>query len=134
MSYNTSGKIFKLPGIGEIKLYPLAKIAEALTDAGYHRDPQSVRHWLKQKTLPAPIFEEPAKGKGLFAKMLWSLGQIDVIVKTAVECDIQQCKSMKEFSALVTKRLYEYNTEHYVKKIEEANAHAKSIKEKAKAQ
>ena len=87
MPLSIEGKDYMIQGIGEIRLFPIGKISQALTDADCPRDTQTIRSWEKKGVLPPSIFR--GGGKRLFSKE-----QIDCIVRVAVECQIKQGKNV----------------------------------------
>lgn len=88
------GKSYDLNG-KQVKLYPISKLSQALTDAGITRDVQTIRKWEQLKVIPPTIFRSGGK-------RLYSQEQIDAIVRVAVECNIQQGVSL-EASGFVDK-------------------------------
>lgn len=77
------GKMYNIPGIGEIMLYPIAKVSQALTDADFPRDTQTIRKWELAGIIP----KAPFKSKD---KRLYSKEHIEAIVRAVVECDLKR--------------------------------------------
>jgi DNA-binding transcriptional MerR regulator len=83
------GKVYDIPNVGKVKLYPISKVAQALTDAGIPRDTQTVRKWEVRGVIPRALFR-------FGGKRLYSKEQIDTIVRVAVECNLRQGLSIAE--------------------------------------
>jgi len=83
------GKNYTIPGIGNIHLFPIAKVSQALTDADIPRDTQTLRKWELKGVLPKAIFR---KGQ----KRLYSMEQIKCIVRIAKECNIKRGLSIEQ--------------------------------------
>ena len=99
------GKEYKNSSGETITLYPISKLSQALTDAGYPRDTQILRKWERWGTIPPAIFHTGVKKK----KRLFSEEQINMFVAVAKHCDIKQGKSIKNFSELIWLNLGELN-------------------------
>ena len=113
MPINIDGKYYQIDG-ENILLFPISKLSQALTDAGYPRDVQILRKWEVWGILPPSIF---STGK-VNRKRLYSKEQIEVIVAVAKHCNIRQGSSLKKFSELVWKNLEILNSK-FVKTEEE---------------
>jgi len=79
----TDGKEYEIDKIGKIILFPISKISQALTDAGYPRDTQTIRKWEGAGILPKTPFRHGGK-------RLYSQEHVDIIVKAVVECNLTQ--------------------------------------------
>lgn len=82
MPLSVDGKMYDTP-IGKERLFPIAKLSQKLTDAGYPRDVQTVRKWEVKGVIPPAIFRHG--GKRLFSEE-----QIDTIVAVVVKYDLRQ--------------------------------------------
>ena len=104
------GKNYNIKGIGNITLFPIAKLSQALTDVDIPRDTQTIRKWEVKGVIPPSIFR--SGGKRLFSKE-----QIDCIVRVAKECDIKQGNSIAstEFIQKVWDELSKINTKYIAK-------------------
>lgn len=107
MPISIDGKEYKNSKGEVIKLYPISKLSQALTDAGYPRDTQILRKWERWGTVPPAVFHTGVKKK----KRLYSEEQINMFVAVAEYCDIKQGKSVKKFSELIWINLGELNNE-----------------------
>lgn len=104
------GKDYIIKGIGRIKLYPIAKLSQALTDADIPRDTQTIRKWEVKGVVPKAIFRSGQK-------RLFSKEQIECIVRVAVECNIKRGSSIQntEFIQRVWEELDKINTNYITK-------------------
>jgi DNA-binding transcriptional MerR regulator len=102
MPLNIDGKCYDIPGLGNIKLFPIAKLSQAMTDADIPRDTQTLRKWELAGILPKAIFR---KGH----KRLYSAEQIKCIVRIAKECNIRRGFSIEQ-TDFVTKVAEELGT------------------------
>ena len=92
MPVSIKGKMFNIPGVGEVRLYPISKLSEAFKEAGIPRDPQTIRSWIKKGILPRSMFLTGSKKPhGLYSKH-----HIELIVSIAKECGIKQGTSFHE--------------------------------------
>jgi hypothetical protein len=112
MSISIDGKAYNIQGLGQIILYPISKLSQALTDAGYPRDQYTIREeWIKKKFIPAPLFY-------LKKRRMWSIEQINLIVQTVAEFNLRQGltdKQLKqEFTETLWKRWDKLNAELYL--------------------
>ena len=116
MGLTIEGRKFNIPGVGVMLLFPISKLSQALVDANFPRDPQTLRLWIKKGILPRPLFTNPAdlsRPKGL-----WTKEQIDLIVKTVRECGLRQgsAEGMDMFKELIHSRMKKLNHELYIGK------------------
>ena len=136
MPLKIEGRKYVLP-IGILHLYPIAKLAQALTNAGIPRTTQSIRNWIEDGTLPKPMFHcGKIKPKGLYSK-----AQIEAIVQAAKEANICQGAgaSLSRFKQLVFEKLTYVNLQviqmaERNKKREEARRNAKTNVEETQQQ
>jgi DNA-binding transcriptional MerR regulator len=114
MPLDIDGKDYTIKGLGNIKLFPIAKLSQALTDADIPRDTQTIRKWELSGVLPKAIFR-----KG--GKRLYSTEQIKCIVKVAKECNIKRGLSIEqtEFITRVAEELSKINKK-YIEKMKSA--------------
>lgn len=89
MPLSIDGKIYDIPNVGKIRLFPISKLSQALTDAGIPRDVQTVRKWEVRGVIPRALFRSGHK-------RLYSQEQIDTIVQVAVECKLRQGASIAD--------------------------------------
>ena len=104
MPINIDGKDYVMGDGNKMKLFPISKLSQALTDAGYPRDCQVLRKWEKWGMIPPTIFRTGVKKR----KRLYTKEQIDIIVAVAKFCDIKQGKSLDKFTELVWLNLQRY--------------------------
>lgn len=113
------GQEYEIPAIGTIKLYPVSKLLEALTCAGYPKTAQTVRKWGARKVVPPSIFK---RGRD----RLYSQEQIDCIVKCVVSCNLRSFIPITPFHEMIWKELLEVD-----KKLKErGNVYGKIDEEK----
>lgn len=79
----TDGKEYTIPLVGKIVLYPISKISQVLTDAGYPRDTQTIRKWELSGVIPTAPFRNKLN-------RLYSAKHIEELVRAVVECDIKR--------------------------------------------
>ena len=84
MAIDVEGRMYNING-KELKLFPIGKISQALTDAGFPRSTQTIRKWEQTGIIPQAIFKI-----GKDNKRLYSIEQIELIVKVAEQCNIRQ--------------------------------------------
>lgn len=98
------GKDYKLGNTLVVRLFPIAKLSQAFTDADNPRDPQTLRKWIKNGTIPQPLFRIGQ----IKPKSLYTQEQIDLIVKTVEDCGVRQGVSISnEFKELIRARWVE---------------------------
>lgn len=109
MPLDIDGKEYPTP-YGMIRLYPIAKLSQALIDADVPRDTQTIRKWEIKGVTPPAIFRR-------HQKRLYSLEQIECIVRVAKECGIRKGVSITDtdFIQRVWEELSKVN-EKYKKK------------------
>lgn len=56
MAVSIKGKMYNIPGVGEVRLYPVSKLSQAFKEAGIPRDPQTIRYWIKKGIIPKSMF------------------------------------------------------------------------------
>ena len=112
MPIDVEGKYYDIPNIGKIRLYPISKLSQELTDAGVPRDTQTIRKWEDKGIIPRPLFR-------VGQKRLYTKDQIDTIVKVAVQCNLRQGASIADtdFIDLVWKELEKVNAK-YISKLQ----------------
>lgn len=82
MPLKQEGRAYSING-KEIILYPIAKLVEELSKAGYMRDAQTIRKWEAKGVTPKCLFR-------IGGKRLYSQEQIEAFVAVAEECGIRQ--------------------------------------------
>ena len=104
------GKEYVIQGIGKIKLFPIAKLSQALTDVDIPRDTQTIRKWEIKGVIPPAIFRSGHK-------RLFSKEQIECIVRLAKECNIKQGSSISntEFIQRIWDELGKINAKYIEK-------------------
>ena len=114
MPLSVEGKFYTIKGIGQIKLFPIAKLSQALTDADIPRDTQTLRKWETKGIIPPAIF----RGGN---KRLYSLPQIECIVSVAKECNIKKGVSISQtdFVTRVWEELEKLNSD-YISRMKQA--------------
>jgi DNA-binding transcriptional MerR regulator len=98
MPLKIDGKEYDIPGVGRIMLYPIGKVSQSLTDAGFPRDTQTIRKWELAKIIPKAPYR-------VGDKRLYSQDHIDCIVDIVKECSIR--RGLKLESTNFTQRLFE---------------------------
>lgn len=88
MGININGKLYKI-GERKVRLYPIRKVCQCLELAGIVRSIQTIRLWERNGVIPQSPFSVK------FGRA-YSREQIEAIVETALECDIQQGVSLEE--------------------------------------
>lgn len=83
MPLSIDGKEYNIPKIGKIILYPISKLAQALTDAGFPRGTQTLRKWELAKVIPKAPYNSGNK-------RLYSIHHINSFVNVVVECNLRQ--------------------------------------------
>jgi hypothetical protein len=94
------GKWYTLEGIGKIKLYPIAKVAQRMVDEDIPRDTQTIRKWELYGILPPTPFR-------INNKRLYCEEQINAIVEAAKEAGIRQGVDIDktDFKVIVKEKL-----------------------------
>ena len=92
MGIKLDGKVFNIPGYGDIHLYPIKKLSNELSRIGVHRSTQTIRNWINNGIIPRSIFY---LGK-VSRKSMFSKEQINVIVKLAKKHNLRQGKKIAE--------------------------------------
>ena len=92
MPVSIKGKIYDIPGVGEVRLYPISKLSEAFKEAGIPRDQQTIRYWISKGILPRSMFQVGTKKP----HGLYSEHHIKTIVSVAKDCGIKQGTSFRE--------------------------------------
>ena len=107
MPLSIEGKYYDIKGLGRIKLFPISKISQALTDIDCPRDTQTIRKWEKNGVMPATLFR---MGK----KRLYTQEQVDCVVKIVTECQIRQGRNISDtdFVKRIWEEMSALNTEY----------------------
>jgi hypothetical protein len=109
MPLSVKGKVYDLPGMGEVPLYPISRIARELTKAGLPRTTQTIRKWELWGVLPPALFYADATGKRLY-----TMDQIECIVRVALACDIKRGLERDEFKEKIWQELTKLNEKYTV--------------------
>lgn len=104
MPISIDGKEYIMPDGKKLKLYPISKLSQALTDAGFPRDVQILRKWEKWGVIPPTIFGTGTTKR----KRLYTKDQINIIVAVAKNCNIKQGKNLTKFTELIWLNLQKY--------------------------
>jgi tRNA A-37 threonylcarbamoyl transferase component Bud32 len=109
MPLKTEGKIYKT-FFGEIMLYPISMLSKKLAEVGIKRDTQTLRKWEAKGIIPPTIWR-------IGYKRLFTMEQIEAIVRVAQECSIRQGEDLREnnFVQRIGDELIELNKK-YLKK------------------